>query len=437
MDAAPPPASPQEKVDALKLREAQWRRVGGLLRSLLAHLAGPDELHGPVLDTTLGELRNAMRETGSDNRIPTLLGVLAKAAKTLDEPAAHAESPSVAPVAANEPLLIVLDHLQLEDPAAELVGLRQQIAGCTHLRTLRDHGRALVDLVNERLRKLAEERKATTQLLHHINCHLGTLAEYIEQDESSGRDAAEASRLANERLLEEVQLLDDCVGSASDLATLRRNVNTRLSIIRDHLADSRNRELAREQDWQKRLNRSRHRVRQLEDDVERMETMLAAKGHLVDTDALTGLANRRALEARMQHLCEGPPNRISLLMVDIDHFKDINDRLGHGAGDRALRIVAEQLQATLRPGDFLARYGGEEFVAILEAGAEEAMHVAERLRERLERTRFRSQDQPVRLTLSCGVATVQSDDTPESVFDRADRALYQAKRAGRNRCMAL
>ncbi|MDE2281010.1 MAG: GGDEF domain-containing protein, partial [Xanthomonadaceae bacterium] len=131
------------------------------------------------------------------------------------------------------------------------------------------------------------------------------------------------------------------------------------------------------------------------------------------------------------------PNRISLLMVDIDHFKDINDRLGHGAGDRALRIVAEQLQATLRPGDFLARYGGEEFVAILEAGAEEAMHVAERLRERLERTRFRSQDQPVRLTLSCGVATVQSDDTPESVFDRADRALYQAKRAGRNRCMAL
>ncbi|BFI97213.1 MAG: hypothetical protein RSP_27230 [Rhodanobacter sp.] len=440
MDSAPPAANPQDKADAIRLREAQWRRVGGLLRSLLAHLAGPDELHGPVLDGTLGGLRDAMRETGGDSRIPTLLGVLAKAAKTLDEPAGHAEPAAPAPgasPAAHEILLTVLDHLQLEDPTTELAALRLRIAGCADTRTLRDHGHTLVDLVNERLRKLAEEREAAAQLLHHINGHLGTLAEYIAQDESAGQDDAQASSLANERLLDEVQILDDCASSASDLAALRRDIRARLSVIRDHLTDARGRELAREQEWQKRLKRSRHRVRQLEDDIERMESMLAAKGHLVDTDALTGLANRRALEARMPDICNGRPGTISLLMVDIDHFKEINDRLGHGAGDRALRIVAEQLQTALRPGDFLARFGGEEFVAILEAGAEEAMHVAERLRERLERTRFRSQDQPVRVTLSCGVATVQADDTPESVFDRADRALYQAKRAGRNRCMAL
>lgn len=440
MDSAPPAAAPHDKADMLKLREAQWRRVGVLLRNLLAHLAGPGDLHSQALDTTLAELRGAMRETGGDNRIPTLLGALAKAVKALDDPAVHAEplaAAPAAPLAANELLLAVLDHMQLEDPTAELAGLRERIVGCTDAPALREHGHALVALVNERLRKLAEERQAASVLLHHINCHLGTLAEYIDQDESAGRDAAEACRLANERLLDEVQLLDDCTGSAADLATLRRDVRARLAIIRDHLVDTHNREQAREQDWQKRLKRSRHRVRQLEDDIERMETMLAAKGHLVDTDALTGLANRRALEARMPDICNAQPGRVSLLMVDIDHFKEINDRLGHGAGDRALRIVAEQLQAALRPGDFLARYGGEEFVAILEAGSEEAMLVAERLRERLERTRFRSQDQPVRVTLSCGVATVQAGDTPGSVFDRADRALYQAKRAGRNRCMAL
>lgn len=437
MDSAPPTATPHDKADMLRMREAQWRRVGVLLRNLLAHLAGPGELHSQALDATLGDLRGAMRETGGDNRIPTLLGALAKAVKALDDPASHAEPLAAAPPATNELLLAVLDHLQLEGAAAGLAELRQQIAACADARMLREHGHALARLVNERLHQLAEERRAAADLLQHINCHLGSLTEYLDQDESAGRDDAEADRRANERLLNEVQVLDDCAGSAPDLATLRRDVHARLAIIRDHLADSRSREQAREQDWQKRLNRSRHRVRQLEDDIERMETMLAAKGHLVDTDALTGLANRRALEARMPGLCEAPPGRISLLMVDIDHFKEINDRLGHGAGDRALRIVAEQLQATLRPGDFLARYGGEEFVAILDAGAEEAMQVAERLRERLERTRFRSQDQPVRVTLSCGVATVQADDTPESVFDRADRALYQAKRAGRNRCMAL
>ncbi|MBD8873483.1 GGDEF domain-containing protein [Rhodanobacter sp. DHB23] len=436
MDTTPPSTNPHDKVEMLKLREAQWRHVGSLLHRLLSHLAGPGDLRGQALEATLGELRGVMHEPGGDSRIPTLLGTLAKAVQSQDTHAPRSE-PCAAPSTPNELLLAVLDYLALEEPATELAELRQQVAGCTEAPALCEHGKALAALVNRRLQQLAEERRAAAQLLHHVNSHLGSLAEYLDQAENANREDDAARHELNERMLDEVHALDECASTAHDLASLRRDVQARLAVIRDHLVSSRSRELEREHDWQKRLKRSRHRIRQLEDDVERMETMLAAKGHLVDTDALTGLANRRALEARMPSLCEAPVGTTSLLMMDIDHFKEINDQLGHGAGDRALRIVAEQLLATMRPGDFLARYGGEEFVAILDAGPAEAILVAERLRERIERTRFRSQDQPVHVTLSCGVATALAGDTPESVFDRADRALYQAKRAGRNRCMAL
>ncbi|MBD8881514.1 MULTISPECIES: GGDEF domain-containing protein [Rhodanobacter] len=435
MDTTQPSTNPHDKVEVLKLREAQWRHVGGLLHRLLAQLAGSGDLHNHVLESTLAELRGLMREPGGDNRIATLLGTLAKAVKSPD--AAFRPEPDAAPTAANELLLAVLDYLALEEPAADLAELRQQVAGCTDAQALCEHGKTLAALVNRRLKQLSEERRAAAQLLHHVNCHLGSLTEYLDQDESANHAAVTARHELNGRMLDEVQALDEYASAAPDLASLRHDVQARLATIRDHLASARDREAEREQDWQKRLKRSRHRVRQLEDDIERMETMLAAKGHLVDTDALTGLANRRALEVRMPNLCDTPIGTTSLLMADIDHFKEINDRLGHGAGDRALRIVAEQLVAALRPGDFLARYGGEEFVAILEAGPEEAILVAERLRERIERTRFRSQDQPVHVTLSCGVTTTRAGDTPESVFERADRALYQAKRAGRNRCMVL
>lgn len=428
MDTTQPNANPQDQVEAIKLREAQWRLVGGLLHRLLAHLAGPGDLHHQALDGTLDELRGIMREPGNDKRIPTLLGTLAKAAKSPD--AATSSAP-------NELLLAVLDYLTLEEPAAELAELRQQVAGCTDGQALHEHGKALATLVNRRLQQLAMERQAAARLLHIVNDHLGALTESLDQDENRDHAAVADRHALHKRMLDEMQALDACASVAPDLASLRHDVQARLTTLRDHLVTARERELEREQDWQKRLKRSRHRVRQLEDDVLRMEGLLVARGHLVDTDALTGLANRRALEARMPGLCELPAGTVSLLMADIDHFKEINDRLGHGAGDRALRIVSEQLAAALRPGDFLARYGGEEFVAILEAGPDEAMVVAERLRERIERTRFRSQDQPVHVTLSCGVTTTRAGDTPESVFERADRALYQAKRAGRNRCMAL
>jgi diguanylate cyclase (GGDEF)-like protein len=156
-----------------------------------------------------------------------------------------------------------------------------------------------------------------------------------------------------------------------------------------------------------------------------------------ELDALTGTFNRRTidqwlarafLDAHRQH------RPLSLLFIDIDHFKSVNDRLGHAGGDHCLREVAMALRGALEVGDTLGRYGGEEFVVLLPGrGGAEAREMAERLRAAVERREFRFEDHGERLTVSIGVATrLDRESTPAEAVKRADNALYTAKRAGRN-----
>ena len=155
------------------------------------------------------------------------------------------------------------------------------------------------------------------------------------------------------------------------------------------------------------------------------------------TDPLTGVPNRRWLfeqagpvlaHARRQG------NPTCLLMLDLDHFKQVNDRHGHAAGDDVLSAVAGLLQDTKRQGDLLGRYGGEEFALVLqEAALQNGRALAERLRERVSALPIETGKGAVRVTVSIGVAELRVDDTLESLLKRADEALYRAKAEGRDR----
>jgi len=166
---------------------------------------------------------------------------------------------------------------------------------------------------------------------------------------------------------------------------------------------------------------------------------------LASTDHLTGVLNRRAFVERMEGEVqrssrEGTP--LSLVLVDIDHFKQINDRFGHQAGDLVLQRFVETLLESVRPYDFVGRHGGEEFVVCLPGtDADQAGHVAERMRKEVEETRIELVDgtETLQLTASFGVASSRqgSKETVDSLTRRADEAMYRAKNGGRNRvCMA-
>ena len=175
-----------------------------------------------------------------------------------------------------------------------------------------------------------------------------------------------------------------------------------------------------------RAERARDELQRRHDDLQ----------YVASHDALTGLLNRAALRQRLDdpeamRRLNGAPYVVAV--VDIDHFKQVNDRHGHLLGDRALRGVADAIRASIRDGDVAVRYGGEEFLVVLpQTRLDAGFDVAERIRQRVMETIL-----PFAVTASIGIAGGHPDeDAPEAVFDRADQALYRAKTGGRNRVIA-
>ena len=159
------------------------------------------------------------------------------------------------------------------------------------------------------------------------------------------------------------------------------------------------------------------------------------------TDGLTRLYNRHYLDTHLKNLVRqaGEQERaLSLVIMDMDHFKSVNDTYGHGVGDEVLKGLAAVIVKTIRSADLAARYGGEEFVVLMpETDGVRAYEAAERLRRGVESTPFvvTHPESPLFKTISIGCATMQPNDTPETLLKRADAALYEAKNAGRNKVM--
>lgn len=171
-----------------------------------------------------------------------------------------------------------------------------------------------------------------------------------------------------------------------------------------------------------------------------MARVTAELAKLADEDSLTGLFNRRAAERALRVALEGPnPGTLSLLYIDLDHFKSINDRFGHAMGDRVLRECAQLMRLGSRTQDVAARWGGEEFVLVLVgADAARAAEIAERLRNSVERFDWNALDPGLAVTLSIGLASSAEAHgaTPEGLLALADSRLYAAKARGRNRVVA-
>ncbi|MGM0629172.1 MAG: GGDEF domain-containing protein [Patescibacteria group bacterium] len=152
-------------------------------------------------------------------------------------------------------------------------------------------------------------------------------------------------------------------------------------------------------------------------------------------DPLTGLYNRQTLKETFQKI-EGSKKSFSLMILDIDYFKDLNDSWGHVVGDEVLKGVSGRITGNIRPQDSSFRYGGEEFLVILpDTGEDEAVRVARRLQEKLRNPyRLRQKvSENLNVTVSMGISVSAKGDSPEDVLDRADKALYRAKEAGRDR----
>jgi diguanylate cyclase len=188
------------------------------------------------------------------------------------------------------------------------------------------------------------------------------------------------------------------------------------------------------------LMEMRTRVQEAEQEVARLQEELAQTSEMVRHDPLTGVLNRKGMDEAIEREVARAKRRdapMCIAMLDIDNFKRINDTYGHEAGDQALVHLAQVVREALRPQDTLARFGGEEFVIVLsDTRLDDAMQAMVRVQRELTRKFFLHRNEKLLITFSCGVAELGSEEQPATGIERADKAMYLAKRAGKNRVMA-
>lgn len=178
------------------------------------------------------------------------------------------------------------------------------------------------------------------------------------------------------------------------------------------------------------------RINRLAKEYAKLEIQKQVFEELSTTDVLTGILNRAGVQRFLRKIYtdDRDGRQMGLLLADIDHFKNINDRFGHDVGDRVIKAVAEILSKNTRQSDIIGRWGGEEFILLCPEMPESFLPIfAEKLRESIEQHIFDNHDQPINLTISVGATLISPNESFEDAFKRVDTALYQAKNSGRNR----
>jgi diguanylate cyclase len=299
----------------------------------------------------------------------------------------------------------------------------------------------LQDLLTLSARSFGEakkEIKETEDFLGELTQRLQDLDELLRKAYTGRSQLYEHGCRLSTEVSAQVGGLETSLQSASDLQQFKQDARNRMDAIRHSMESF----LVQEQQWYVQAEGSeqelRERLSKLEKESSELRHRMLEAHHLALRDPLTGLPNRLAYEERVNQeyaRWRRFASPLTMLVWDVDNFKSINDKYGHQAGDEALRVIAQSLKQRLRETDFVARYGGEEFVTLLiGANAQQAFKVAEEMRKKVMESVFQAADQSVSITISCGLSQFAEGDDIESVFARADQAVYQAKRGGKNRC---
>ena len=244
----------------------------------------------------------------------------------------------------------------------------------------------------------------------------------------------------NKLLQSQLDDIGDVVKQSEDLDHLKSQAQAHLEKMQSTITNRQETEKEEEQALINLLQNMQRQLTSMEKKTQQYRKKLLEQRLQTHSDPLTKIPNRIAYNERIEQEFERwKRSNTSLCMgvVDIDHFKSINDKYGHAAGDKTLQVIAKQLRSNLRKTDFLARWGGEEFVVLFpDSTLSDLKAPLENLRAKLESLPFKFKQQPVTITASFGVSQFSDKDTIETVFERADKHLYTAKNNGRNQIVS-
>lgn len=307
-------------------------------------------------------------------------------------------------------LLVGVDWQDLPALCLEIVTLIIEGA-----RYERSQSFAFVSLMGDKL-QLTQDDLATVQLNVHT--------------------LAEADKQQNKLLVEAINAAKGSLKNSQTLQEIQTQMPQHIALM-EHAVTARQAHEQTELELLTRLKQLNERLLQAEQEAEEYKNRLNRQQQRLQVDTLTQLNNRSALDERLaleykRWLRYQSP--LCLAIVDVDHFKRINDTYGHLAGDKALKVIARAISTALRESDFVARFGGEEFVVLLPGINANTMELPlEKIRNVVKSIPFRFKDERLSISISVGATLFRTGDRITDAFERADRALYEAKNAGRDR----
>ncbi len=341
--------------------------------------------------------------------------------------------------------LKILNQFELvseqSDPERYL-DLRKRLTECQDFDAVITVGEEIVGLVRSYMGRVVREQDQVASFAREVGKNLLDVEKHLMTYLQSAEDGQQANAEFHQALGGQMEGIRESFVIGQSVNEIKGFVFAKLAVIRNVIDNK-----AREDDV-----RYKKACAEIEDLQQNLRSMKKEMGQArernrslereVLLDSLTGIHNRRAYE---QHIMEEMQRfrryqqTFSLILFDVDRFKDLNDRFGHRAGDKCLKEIINRIKLCIRTTDFLSRYGGEEFAIILPGTHRDgACIVAEKVRRAIEMTRFYFQNQAIPVTISLGVTEVkEADPEPETVFARADDAMYRAKREGRNRVCTL
>jgi len=321
---------------------------------------------------------------------------------------------------------------QLARGCRTLVVALRHLAVHSHFNELKKYRRALddldLDLTDGEVPSEREFRQAASglvqELLHLNRSREKVLGSLVEDISSALYEGFQENTEMRDELQESIKMISDAteLGSMEDMVDAIRG---QVSSMKQTVEKQREAERARAEALDSELGEMRGQLQRAEQDLQ--------------IDALTGVCSRRWLDEYLTaRLPADEDNALCLVMVDLDHFKAVNDTHGHDVGDEVLKALGRTLnEVVMRKTDFVARFGGEEFAVVLDASnLQGGIAVAERIREAVEALRIQTEKGVLQVTASFGVAAARYGEASRELFQRADGALYVAKRNGRNRVEA-
>lgn len=461
-----------QELETAEHREGHWKAERNTLERMLVRTSLASEGQAPELDRLLADVRSDLRKNKVDvdswkelqEQIDRQVALLddASAQKDVSLPERSTETaaepkpvteakdevdpPDDTPDTGNQSQRLriarrvghllgqLLSQVSLEpDAETRARNLQRALLTSDNWNELRDGLNQVADLI---VAAVTRSQREFEGFLKRLDERLEVLQEHFSEQSSaqSGRQAAAEALDCNIR--EEIELVGRHIEASDDLQGLKQSVSRHLEFIGQAVGRFRIEETEREKMLSEQLLAVQQKVAVMEAHSERMQGQVRKERERAMTDLLTQLPNREAWQERFSfefNRWRRYQYPLTVGVMDIDLFKRVNDSYGHKAGDRVLQLIAKEIKNRLRNTDFAARFGGEEFTLIFpETQPEDALIVMDKLRAHVSALPFHFGGNPVTITFSAGLAAFVPDDTEETVFDRADRALYSAKDAGRN-----